>query len=219
MENLDFTKPRIVLCIGGPGKGKTNAVKWMLMKNTIDENNKIFQAGIVFTRLKYDYDYLPEEHIHTGGYDQSVLEEYLSVMEKYRDEHGEPMSNFIVFDDLIGLLNKQDPYLINVMATHRHFGTSIFLNSQHLNTGASTTLREITNYAVLFNSRGLNTLKSLYENFGQLFDTFDEFKQHFLECTNKQYHAMLYIFDKDIEDNYLCFKPPDMSKSNYKIQY
>jgi hypothetical protein len=46
--------------------------------------------------------------------------------------------------------------------------------------------------AFLFNSKGKRTIEALYENFGQLFDSFKEFKEYFLECTKPKYTAMLY---------------------------
>ena len=218
--NLDFTRPRVVLCVGRPGKGKTNATKWMIYKNSIDDRSKIFQFGIVFTRLKYDYDYLPEEHVHEGGYDENVLSQYLEGIRYHRDKTNEIIPNFVVFDDMIGLLSKHDPFLINFFATHRHYGTSIFLNTQHLNTGANTTLREITNYALLFGSKQFNTLRSLYENFGQMFESFEEFKEHYAKVTAEPYTAMLYISDEEeLTENYLQIKCPDVSDLKYKLKY
>ena len=72
-------------------------------------------------------------------------------------------------------------------------------------------LRECTTYAIMFNSKGNRTLQGLYENFGMLFDNFNDFKKHFFKITKRKYHAMMYIQDiNKLKKNYLQFKAPNM---------
>ena len=80
--------------------------------------------------------------------------------------------NFVLFEDLIGLIRKQDPFLISFFGSHRHTNTHIIFAFQHLNTGASTLLREITTHALCFNSKQMNTMESIWLNYGQLFENF-----------------------------------------------
>ena len=79
------------------------------------------------------------------------------------------------------------------------------------------TLRECTTVALLFNSKGKRTINGLFENFGQLFDNYDDFKNYFLALTKEPYVAMMYLQDiDDINNNYLYFKSPDMTQKQYK---
>ena len=87
--------------------------------------------------------------------------------------------------------------------------------------GSTPVLRECTTLAFLFNSKGKRTLEALFENFGQLFDSFQEFKDYYLECTKEKYTAMLYIQDVENRDeNYLQYKapPPEEMKHVKDIQ-
>ena len=62
---IDFKNPQIVVCIGKPKRGKSNATKYFILKNSIDK--KIFKYGIVFTKTKFnnDYNYVPSQYLYT----------------------------------------------------------------------------------------------------------------------------------------------------------
>ena len=215
---LDFTNPQIVVCIGKPKRGKTNCLKYFILKNTVD--NKIFKYGIVFSKtasFNKDYDYMPKEYIYSD-FDRlsEVLEKFIDGISKLKKR--EPC--FAVFDDCQGLLDRQDKTLLNFIAIHRHLNCSIFFNFQYLY-GSMPTLRSCTTICVMFNAKGKRTIEGLFECFGQLFPNQNAFREYFLELTSEPYVAMLYLQDiDDIEDNYLYFKCPDMTKyKNIKLDF
>ena len=216
--DIDFSgKSKCVVCIGACGKGKSVAIKYMLLKNLVDR--KFFQFGLVFTNTKFsdEYNYLPDKYI-VQGYDEDILRKYIEKLRKYKKQHKSLPPNFIIFEDLIGLLRKADPFLISFFGSHRHTNTHIIFSFQHLNTGASTLLREIATHALCWNSKQMNTMESIWLNFGQLFDNFEHFKRNFLDITKEKYSAMLYLQENDeLNDNYFVFKAPDMTKFK-KIQ-
>ena len=223
MENLDLSEVSCLLFVGKPKKGKSNAIRYIILKNSLDKfkGSAKYEFGICFTRTKFngDYDFLPEEYVY-DGYDEEVLERYLKALEEQISQGKKVPANFVIFDDLIGLLSKNNPFLTNFLGTHRHTNTHIFLATQHLKTGASTTLREICSHAILFNSKQTNTLQSLFENFGQFFDTIGDFKDNFWDITREKFTAMLYLQDiDDINDNYLSYQAPDTSDWDYKLEY
>ena len=209
-KDIKFDKPQVCVFVGRPKMGKSNAVKYFIMKNSINHSN--FDFGIVFTRTKFnhDYDYIPQQYVYTQ-YNPSVLRKYMTGLEKMANK-GEPVPpNFIILDDQQGLLNRNDPLLTNLISSHRHYNCSIFFCFQYL-FGASPLLRECSTFAIMFRSAGQRTLNGLYENFGMLFENFNEFKKHFFKITKKKYNGMLYIQDKNKRKrNYLQFKAPDMS--------
>jgi hypothetical protein len=176
MDNLDLSTPGCILLLGKPKRGKTSALKHIILKHSLDNfyGSAKFEFGIVFCRSKFtgEYDFIGDQDYIYETYDDEVLSDYVEKL-KELIEKGKPVpNNFIVFDDQIGLLNKMSPVFTNFLGTHRKTNTTIFFATQHLKTGASTTLREITTHAVLFNSKQMNTLQALYENFGQLFENF-----------------------------------------------
>ena len=219
MKDINFKKPKIVVCVGRPRMGKSNAVKYFLLKNIL--NKGIFKFGIVFTRTKFndDYSYIPDKYIYTE-YKPELLKKYMNGLEKLKKKTGQIPANFVIMDDQQGLLNRNDSILTNFVSSHRHFNTSCFFNFQYL-FGASPLLRECTTHAILFNSKGHRTINGLYENFGMLMDDFNEFKEYFLKNTKKDYTAMMYEQkENDKHKNYKRFKAPNMKVfKKIKLQY
>lgn len=215
--DLDFENKDggCILNIGKTRSGKSNACKYMILKNS-----HIFNFGIVFVSTKFNnsYDYIPDEYVFEN-YDEGVLKNYIKKLEDWRVEHKKPPpKNFIIFDDMVGLLNSRDAFLNHLHTVARHTSTFIFHNIQYIK-AISPTIRENIEYVLMFNSKTKNTLNALYENFGQDFDTYQEFKNHILQWT-QPYTAILYRQDQEeMEDNFTQFKAPDMSNVNIKLQY
>ena len=218
--DIDFSTPRVVLCIGKPKKGKSNAIKYWILKNTIDK--RIWQFGIVFSKtglFPWEYTYVPKKFVYPD-YEEHILQEYINSLKQCINRYGQAPPNFVIFDDLLGLLNKHDKFLLNFLAIHRHLGCTVFFAFQHLNFGTSTTMREICSHGIFFSSKSTNTLESIYKNFGTLFSNYRQFKRVFHDITKEDYHGMLYIQDEDdVAKNYLDFKAPDMSGVKHKIIY
>ena len=144
--------------------------------------------------MKGEYDFLPDEMV-IEGYREDVLRKFLKVLSKQIDKKTGKKAprNAIIFDDLIGLLSKHDRFLINFFGTLRHYSTDVYLPVQHLNTGSSTILRNITSHSIMFNSKQMNTVRSLWENFGLLFESFEEFREVFQTVTSEPYVGMLFV--------------------------
>ena len=224
MDNLDLSSPSCILLVGKPKKGKTTALKYLLLKNSLDnfEGSANFEFGLVFSKSKFtgEYDFIENQEYVFEDYDESILEKYLNKLKETLENGNEVPNNFVVFDDMIGVLNKLSPFFVNFLGTHRKTNTSIFFATQHLKTGSSTTLREITTHALIFNSKQMNTLQAVYENFGAMFKNIGEFKDNFWDITKEPYTAMLYLQDVDtIDDNYLSYKAPDISNWDYQLKY
>ena len=221
MLDIDFTTPQIVTCIGKPKRGKSWSVRWLILKNTLDKRH--FKYGIVFTRtgkFSNDYNYIQDDYIFEN-FDTNILQAYLDGIKKQETI----VPSFIIFDDIQGLLNTNDPVLTSLIACHRHYKISLFFCFQYIyGRGSTPILRECTTVAILFNSKGDRTLRALYENFGQLWDDYNSFKKHFLSLTSEQYVAMMYLQDEDdIKNNYLYFKAPDEQQMKHikdiQLQY
>ena len=157
-------KAKCLVLVGACGKGKSNSMRYILLKNMVDR--KYFKFGLVFTKTKFsnEYNFLPDKYI-IDGYSEEVLSKYLDKLRKYKKKHKKVPPNFVIFEDLIGLIRKQDPFLISFMGSHRHTNTMCGFLFQHLNTGASTLLREITTHAICFNSKQMNTMDSIWMNY------------------------------------------------------
>lgn len=202
-------EPIFVVAVGKSMKGKSYFLRYLIQ----DRFNKgKFNFGLVFTKTNFngDWSFIPKKAIKEG-YDEGVLRRYVDNLKAIKEKDGHIEPNFIIFDDLVGILNNQSGWFINFISTHRHFNTSLFIAVQYL-TGRraiSPIMREQTTHALLFNSRTKNTLVNLYESYGGLFEKFNDFKNYYLKATEEKYVAMLYREDIDeLNDNYISIQAP-----------
>jgi hypothetical protein len=93
MDNLDLSNPACILLVGKPRKGKTTALKYLLLKNSLDRfyGSANFEFGLIFSRSKFtgEYDFIENQDYVYEDYDDSILEQYLNglknLLEKGKD--------------------------------------------------------------------------------------------------------------------------------------
>ena len=138
-------------------------------------------------------------------------------LRKWRETNNQPPpKNFVIFDDLVGILDGRDKYLNHLHTLGRHTSTFFIHNIQYVKS-ISPTIREQVELVYMFRSNTKNTIEALFENFGQLFDKYVDFKNFFMTAI-KKYQALLYIQSRD-ENNYMIYKAPDMTNINKKLNY
>lgn len=206
----------LYVSVGKSGRGKTHWVVWLLTC-MLHRPISPLKFGLVFVKTKYkhSYKFIPEKAI-IQGYNELVLRRYILNLEREYEKTGWVAPNFIVFEDLTGILNNQTDWFTNWLATFRHLNTSIFINSQYL-TGRkaiSPITREQTNFAFMFNSKTRRTIENLWESYGQLFPTVKEFKQYFFENTEPSkvgpHVCLVYSeFEDQLEKNYIPMRAPE----------
>lgn len=203
-------KPAIFLFIGSPGRGKSFALSSLMYSYA---KMGYFHYGMVFCKTKFNdaYSWCPEENVY-DRYDEDKIKHYVQYLGNYREKtKRKPPPSFIILDDMIGEMSLGTGFITNLLCTYRHFNLSIFITTQYLmGRGTSTVLRNVVSYAIMFKTIFKNSLRGLYESFGQLFDSYDDFREHFIHITNTPYHAMLYIANQDsFEESYhdVIFQP------------
>jgi hypothetical protein len=208
----DGTKSsKLFVLVGKSFKGKSYMMRYILSDWL--RTGKV-KFGLVFCKTTFNNDFtsfLPKDKV-IEGYDEEILKKYVDNLKNIIKEKGSVPPSFLVFDDLVGVLNNQSDWFNNFMSTFRHYNINIFIAAQYL-TGKkaiSTLTREQTNFAIMFNSRTRRTLENLYESYGGLFPSLEEFKTYFIDGTKQQpYVAMLYSEHIDeLEDNYNFIKAP-----------
>lgn len=202
-------KALMMVLVGKSFKGKSYFLRYLLTERLSTGKLKY---GIVFTKTKYnkDYNFLPDNCIFEG-YNQKILEKYIDNLKKILASDEQVQPNFIIFDDLVGVLSNQSDFFVNFITTARHLNISIFIAVQYL-TGKkaiSPVMREQTTHCLMFNSRTRNTLENLYMSYGQLFDNFEQFKNYFMTVTKEKHVGMLYLEAIDeLESNYIPIQAP-----------
>lgn len=216
----EFTKPTVVSLVGKAELGKTNLLRHLIYKNTVD--HKYFQFGIVFTGTKYDeeYDYLPDEAV-IDGWDEECFADYVDYLKAQVKRLGKKKMppNFMIFDDLIGTLYASKRFT-NFMGTYRHTKTTIFITTQYLRKAIATELRENTKIAFIFRTRFALSLEGLYEAFGQLFKRKRDFFKLLENVTTENFNCLAYFDTADTIDTcYYKYKAPDMSEKKIQIDF
>lgn len=225
-EIFDYSHPAVYLLTGKPKKGKTHMTKAILLDKILNEDipeKDRLQFGIVLCSESSILEWkggnkpdgtvvpplLPEKFCFEG-YDNDALENYLNFLRKTLKETGKVPRNFIIFDDLVGLLESNSGFFTQFITTYRKFNTDVFICAQYLKKNISPTIRECIQYAIMYNSKTRLTIQALFESFGGLFDRYEDFKQHFFKQTREKYSAMLFIEDiEDLDENYFSIKAPE----------
>ena len=216
----DRDSAALYVLVGKSNKGKSHLTRYILINRLASRQ---WHFGLVFCKSKFNNDYtsfLPDNRI-IEGYNEDMLIKYVDNLKKIVKEKGSVPASFLIFDDLIGVLNNASDWFSNFIATFRHVNINVFICVQYL-TGRkaiSPIMREQTNFAIMFQSRTRRTLENLYESYGGLFDTVDDFKQHFFNATKVKYSAMLYSEDiDDVDENYITIQAPaEVPKIKFKF--
>ena len=207
-----------IINLGKTNSGKSNNTKYLILKYSTDIPE--FQFGIVFcgTKFNHGYSYLPDEYVF-DGYQEDVLRNYMQNLRKWREKNNKPPpKNFVIFDDLVGVLDTKDKYLTHLHTLGRHTSTFFIHNIQYIK-AINPTIRENVELVYMYRSKTKNTIEALYENFGQTFDRYNDFKNFFLNSLDK-FQALLYIQNEDDDDkNYQIYKAPDMTDIDIKLNY
>lgn len=213
--------PNIFVLIAKPGSGKSYLIKHIMYQYA---KQNYFKNAIVFSstaEINDDYDYLPEDKLML--YDEDTLMKYVDKLRDYRKKNKKlPPPSCIIIDDSLGSVNFYTPKFSNFLACYRHYNLTIILSAQYLmGYGSSTLIRESTTCAFMFNTTFNKSIKGLYESYGQMFDSYDEFYHYFKQITSQKFHVMMYLGgQKDKENTYFDFICPETPpfKLNFKNQ-
>lgn len=217
---------QLFVYVGKSERGKTHFMKWLLYAQMLRKENPI-KTGIVFVKTKYkhSFDFVPEERVFEG-YNEEILKTYVGNLKKMFEVQKYLEPSFLVFDDLLGILNNRSQWFSNFIATYRHLNIHIHIAVQYL-TGLhaiNPIMREQTTFAFMFNSKAAITIKNLYLAYGQLFEKEKEFKQYLFDHTEPRsvgpYVCVVYEeFEDDIDKNYIPMRAPAKLPKGLQLVY
>lgn len=197
-----------VLLVGKSFRGKSWLLRYIVQTKYRQGH---FKFGIVFSKTLFngDYDWLPDK-AKIEGYDENTLMRYFNNIKQIKLSGKEPPQSFIIFDDLVAVLDSKSKFFTNFLATHRHLNIHVFIAVQYLLGTVTPIFREQISISIMFLSKTRRTLEALYESFGGLFQSYKEFKDYFINGTSKQpYIAMVYQnSEDDIKKNYTFIRAP-----------
>ena len=211
----DPTAGQLFVFVGKSERGKTHFIRFLL-QDQMTRRYLPLQWGLVFvrTKFKHSYDFVPNERVFQG-YNEDVLKKYVANLEGMYRERGHLPPSFLVFDDLVGILTNQTNWFTNFISTYRHYNITIIVAVQYLTgrNAISPIMREQTTYALMFRSGTAKTIQNLYESYGQMFPTKNDFQDYLMRNTEPTvvgpYVCIVYIDNEDdITKNYIPVRAP-----------
>jgi ABC-type dipeptide/oligopeptide/nickel transport system ATPase component len=191
---MNIIKPPFSLTLTGHcGSGKSYLIKYIIRSF---QQKSFFDFICVFSNtanFTEDYDFLkdkPAEDPSTGTryaifspiYADEKIKRLMQIQKKNR-ENDNKKNVLIVFDDCFGSV-KDSKQFKDLISTYRHYNFSIIFSVQYIS-GSTTYLREISQYAAIFEQRSANALKLCYESYFQEFEKYTEFKKFFKDKLKK----------------------------------
>ena len=201
-------KSQLFLLVGKSERGKSHFAKFLYDRFL----HAGWKFGITFTATKYTdaYNFLPKNTVYEGYHD-TMLKAWVNRLKQEMKKRGKLPPSFVYFDDLVGILTSNSKFFKNFITTFRHLNINVIIAVQYL-VGVSTTVRAQTNYCLMYNEKRFQALDILYENFGGMFPTKEEFVKYLWKHTDgekNKYVGVLFIEREDkLDNNYVLIKAP-----------
>ncbi len=183
-----FKTPFTVTLTGHCGSGKSYLIKYIVKSF---QQKSFFDFVCVFSRtgaFNGDYSFLSDLGIKNVILSPSELKKTIPKLmniQKENKQKGIERNVLIIFDDIFGCV-KDSSLFQDLISTHRHYNFSIMFSVQYIS-GSTTYLREITQYACIFEQRSESALKLCYSSYFPEIETFKKFKEY-IKDKLPQYH-------------------------------
>lgn len=215
---MNLSLPMSILVCGKPRSGKSHTIKFILYQFTAKKDlYKRFSYGIIFSKTAFNraYDYVPNQWVYSQ-YKPEVLEKLMNLQKGIRANGYVPPHVFVVFDDCLGAAQFKSDLFKDLIQNYRHYNISPIISTQYINR-IETVNRECVSHAIIFRPFTKNSITSLYESFGQLFDSEKEFKLYLLKNTGN--YSFVLVDNESLEDKlsnaYKIFRcPPKIPNPN-----
>lgn len=221
---LPLDQCKIVVFIGSPAAGKTNAVKYIIYELA---KHKVIHDILVVTASKFNNAYaecVPDNKIWpiSGMKKREFMEEFDDYLEKrgrMRAKLGDKMKwAAIVFDDIYKQIDFTSPVWSKFLSQHRHYGLYVLFTSQYIKGAVATDMRSMANYAVLFESDSHETIKGMFEAFGSMYPKERDFRDRLHAATKEKYWSLLVCKEhKEIGTRFINWKA-DLCPA-FKLKY
>ncbi|MEY3371088.1 MAG: hypothetical protein RLZZ392_114 [Pseudomonadota bacterium] len=174
----------MILCIGGTGSGKSNA-----LVNFLKLKNESFYEIIIFTGSTEDeplYNFLrqkmPDIKFYTNIEELPELTEY--------DNENKNLEKLIVFDDFINLKKNEMKKINEYLTSGRKFGFTCFLMAQSYTSVPKIITRNVQ-YFIVFKLNDNTSINNIFRNHNiEGFDK-EEFKELYLYATDEKLHFFI----------------------------
>lgn len=175
---LNVNIPGLFIICGLQGGGKSHLIRYFMY-----EHRKDFDWGLVITNTGFadgNFDYIDKKFIHIK-YDENVLKNLKRLQKKFIAAGKKP-SGFVIFDDALFGKQWRSNEFLSLITQLRHYNITCILSCQYPN-AILPVYRTNAFQVAMFTMPTKAALVALYESYGQLFDSYADFKQFLLSNT------------------------------------
>lgn len=179
--------PSLNFIVGLQGGGKSHLIKYIMYRN-----RNQFDFGIVFSNTGFasgNFNYLNKRFVHLQ-YDEAVLANFKKLIEE-QIKKGKKPCTFVVFDDCLDRKNWYSQELISLATQVRHYNTLVIISTQYPQQ-IMPIFRENSFHTYMFHMNSKCAIRALFDSFGQMFDSYDDFKTYFLKATGERHQFLAY---------------------------
>lgn len=220
----DNYKAKLILLCAQQGYGKTHTINYILY-----QLRKVFDYGIVFTNTKFDNPFpcFPEKYVF-DYYSEEALENLMKIQGKMvLKEKAKPLSKrkykeaVVIFDDCLDDPGEFCSEALKKLSTQlRHYHITLILSTQYCNL-LPPRIRTNAMIVMIYQSDTKANLESMYDSFGQRFDSYKEFKNYVIDNLEEKYRFIYYdklTEEKEIDKVYqVMICPPKIPKFKLKF--
>ncbi len=203
---MNLELPGLYMICGLQGGGKSHLIRYIMY-----QNRARFDCGIVFTNTGFvdgNFDYVDKRFVHLQ-YNEQVLKNLKEIFKK-QIESGKHPRGYVIFDDCISGKQWRSPELISLVTQVRHYNITVIISTQYPK--AILPMYHANTFKVLmFHMASKAAMMALYEAYGQMLGTFEEFKAFYIAATSPKYQFLVYDARNGgatIESRYLVAKAP-----------
>lgn len=197
---IDYSKPALILVNGKQGSGKSYLLKYMMREISLSEFP--FAYGIVFSNTLWDggFDYIPKKY-QFEEWDEEILKNLMEIQRKNKHKRA-----FVIFDDcLFDPGQFTNPTIKKLCTQLRHYNITAFLLTQYCHL-LPPYIRSNAMYSLIFDiGQGRRELESVYDSYGQKFDSYREWKRFYYDNTGE--HKFI-LFNKHV-GKFIIYKAPE----------
>lgn len=134
----------------------------------------------------------------------------MSIQSKIIESGRNPPEAFIIFDDCLDQYQFTSPLFTDLITQYRHYHISVIIATQYVYK-TPPTVRECSQYAVLFRQTTERSINAIHESFGEMFSSSQNEFSKFLQENTNDHQFILYNAYSDSDnprDAYQIMKAP-----------
>lgn len=185
---INFETPGLHFVFALQGGGKSHLLRYLMYMT-----RKHYDFGIVFSNTGFittNFEYIADRSFIHLKYSDEVLCELMRIMRE-RKEAGKPVKTFVIFDDCIAKPQWHSPHLQALCTQVRHYDCTVIITTQHV-TNVLPIFRGNAWKVFMFQTMAKATLNALYEGYGQLFESPEDFKAFYKKGTGGKHQFVMY---------------------------